>query len=165
MSEATPELPYGVPNFSWLLPGRLAVSGMPARGLSWEGPQVYLALHGAGVRVVASLLEHAPPVAEIQAAGLESLHFPIGDFGTPKNVDAFRDFLDEVSTRIAAGRPALVHCYAGIGRAGMFAAAYLARHGGFTPQGAIAEVRRLRPGSIETHGQLHVIRLLAAAPK
>ena len=153
--------PEGVPNFSWVLPGRLAASGMPARGMSHEAGRVYMGLHRAGVRVVASLLEHEPPVAEIRAAGLLCLHFPIGDFGTPRNVASFGVFVDRVAACVRAGQPVLAHCYAGIGRAGMFAACYLARHEGYTPEGAIAEIRNRRPGSIETHGQLEIVRQLS----
>lgn len=157
----TPEPPEGVPNFSWVLPGRLAASGMPARGLSHEAARVYLDLHRAGVRVVASLLETAPPLPALHAAGLTSLHFPIGDFGTPRNLDAFGAFVDQVAAYVRAGQPALAHCYAGIGRAGMFTACYLARIEGYAPEAAIAEVRRRRPGSIETHGQMEIVRRLA----
>lgn len=149
------------PNFSWILPGRLAASGMPARGMSWEAHRAYGELYGAGVRVVASLLESAQPTAIIEAAGLVALHFPVGDFGTPRDPDAFAAFLDAVHAHVAAGRPALAHCYAGVGRAGMFAASYLARHGGYTADAAVAEIRQQRPHSIETPGQVHIVRLMA----
>ncbi len=158
-------VPEGTPNFSWVLPGRLAASGQPARGQSTNAARCYAELARAGVRTVCSLLDTPPTALQLglmEAVGLASLSFPIGDFGTPKDVNGFAAFVDLIHAEIGAGRPALVHCYAGIGRAGMCAAAYLARHGGFAPDEAVKEVRRLRPGSIETHGQIHVVRLVAA---
>ncbi|MSP72613.1 MAG: hypothetical protein EXR76_10625 [Myxococcales bacterium] len=156
--------PNFVPNFSWVLSGRLAGSGMPARGSKIFVKAAYEGLAAEGVRLVVSLLGE-PPAGYIQRAiteaGLDSLHFPIVDLGTPQDVEAFAALIDQVHERITEGTPTLVHCYAGIGRAGMFLAAYLARHGGFGPDAAIAELRRLRPSSIETHGQVDIIRRLA----
>lgn len=153
-----------IPNFSWVLPGRLAASGLPARGTSWEAPRAYAQLHAVGIRVVASLLESPQPVSVIEGAGLLGLNFPIGDFGTPRDPQAFGRFVDAVHAHIEAGRPALVHCYAGIGRAGMFVASYLARHGGLTAEEAVGRVRALRPGSIETPGQVQIVQMVQGAP-
>lgn len=152
------------PNFSWVLPDRLAAGGLPARGMSWEAHRAYEELAAAGVRVVASMLKNPQPDPIIAAAGLLALHFPVGDFGTPRDPDAFAAFIDAVHSHILEGRPVLAHCYAGVGRAGMFAASYLARHAGYTPGAAITEVRRLRPHSIETPGQVHIVRLMALGP-
>ncbi len=153
--------PALLPNFSWVLPGVLAAGGMPARNEPDDEVAAYLALHERGVRVVACLLETPPPRAAIVAAGLVPLHFPIGDYGTPRDVAAFGAFVDEVHARIVEGRPAFVHCWAGVGRAGMFAATYLARHGGVAGDAAIAEVRRLRPGSVQTSAQAQIVHQLA----
>lgn len=152
------------PNFSWVLPGRLAASGLPARGMSWEAHRAYEELCTAGVRVVASMLESPQPGPIIEAAGLLALQFPVGDFGTPRSPEAFAAFVDAVHAHIMEGRPVLAHCYAGVGRAGMFAASYLARHAGYTAEAAVAEIRRLRPHSIETPGQVHIVRLMAEGP-
>jgi ADP-ribosyl-[dinitrogen reductase] hydrolase len=42
-----------------------------------------------------------------------------------------------------------MHCYAGLGRTGTIAARLLVEHG-MRPDVAIAQVRKIRPGSIET---------------
>ena len=51
----------------------------------------------------------------------------------------------------------LVHCMAGKGRTGTVLGLYLASQG-MTGEAAIAKVRELRPGSIETHEQQQLIR-------
>ena len=49
-----------------------------------------------------------------------------------------------------------IHCSAGLGRTGVVLACYLVQKG-LTAQNAIARVRRLRPGSIETEEQADAV--------
>lgn len=46
-----------------------------------------------------------------------------------------------------------VHCALGFGRTGTMLACYLVKERGLAAGDAIAEIRHLRPGSIETHEQ------------
>lgn len=46
-----------------------------------------------------------------------------------------------------------VHCALGFGRTGTMLACYLVKERGLAAGDAIAEIRRLRPGSIETYEQ------------
>ena len=54
------------------------------------------------------------------------------------------------------GMGVAVHCGAGLGRTGTVLACWFV-HRGQTAQHAIAEVRRLRPGSIETEEQAQAV--------
>ncbi|MHC4838750.1 MAG: phosphatase domain-containing putative toxin [Planctomycetota bacterium] len=154
-----------VPNFSWVLPDKLAGSAMPGRPGRYgrqsetEGRLAYAELYERGVRCVVSLLERGTPEEWLREAGLQYVHFPVDDFGTPDDFEAFVELLDDIHARVEAGTPTLVHCYAGIGRTGMFLAAYLARFDDFTPDEAIDHVRELRPHSVQTMGQAYVVKL------
>jgi protein-tyrosine phosphatase len=152
-----------VPNFGWVLPGALAGSGLPGRGLGVKAAPAYGLIREAGVDFVLSLLETPPPWALLERAGLTGAHFPIPDHGTPADPAAFAACVDDVHARIAAGQVALVHCFAGIGRTGLFLAAYLARHEGLSADEAVAELRRLRPRSIETPAQLRALAAVVQA--
>jgi ADP-ribosylglycohydrolase len=54
---------------------------------------------------------------------------PIPDAGTPASLDAFAQLVEEIATAIADGRRIAIHCWGGIGRTGMVAAALLVRFG------------------------------------
>ena len=71
------------------------------------------------------------------------------------------DFVSITDTSVAAGKAVGVHCTAGLGRSGTMAAAYLVAHGASSNE-AIATVRELRPGSIETPEQEDAVRMYEA---
>ena len=86
--------------------------------------------------------------------GLDWLHLPIPDFGTPGA--AFAGAWPAQSARLraelASGVGIVLHCRGGLGRSGMVAARLLVESG-WAPSLAVAEVRRVRPGAIETAAQ------------
>jgi atypical dual specificity phosphatase len=62
-----------------------------------------------------------------------------------------------MSETVSNGAAVAVHCGAGLGRTGTLVACYLVA-GGLSAEDAIAKVRRLRPGSIETAEQEAAVR-------
>ena len=135
-------------NFSWVRDGRVAGMGLPYPG-SAE------ALREAGVGAILTLTERAPEeLAEEES--FARLHVPLVDFGTP-SIEELERCVVWIEAQVAAGRAVAVHCFAGIGRTGTVIASWLVA-GGMSPDAAVEEVRRLRPGSIETSGQVEAVR-------
>jgi Swiss Army Knife protein, DSP-PTPase phosphatase domain len=76
-------------------------------------------------------------------SGSHALWHPIPDLHAPPLGQA-RALIDELLQQVGAGRHLLMHCGAGIGRAGTFAAGMLIRSG-CDPAEAVATVARARP--------------------
>ncbi len=80
--------------------------------------------------------------------------FPISNYGVP-DADALRllpGLLDELTFSLTTGKAVLLHCFAGLGRAGTVAALLLVELG-LSGEEAIAHVRAYRPGAIESQSQ------------
>jgi protein-tyrosine phosphatase len=90
-----------------------------------------------------------------------ALWHPIPDLHAPDLADAV-DLLDQLAARMASGQTLLMHCGAGIGRAGTMAAALLITMG--VPQAeAVAVVRVSRPmAGPEVGAQADLLVALAA---
>lgn len=131
-------------NFSWLLEGRLAGSGMPTsfEEINWVRKQ--------GVKSIITMTERGLPDSWVE--GLEYLHVPTEDLSAPDidKIDAAVDFINE---RIKNEDPVMVHCAAGIGRTGTILASYLVKYQNLTAKDAIAKIRQERPGSIQSESQ------------
>ncbi len=91
---------------------------------------------------------------EVQRRGIEWLHLPIPDVSTPDpEFEAeWPAVSDHLRSRLDAGENILIHCRGGLGRSGMIAARLLAETG-VDAEEAIARVRAVRPGAIETWEQ------------
>jgi protein-tyrosine phosphatase len=144
-----------LPNFGWIEPGRLAGMGRPRPGAARE-------LRAERVAAVLVLTED-PPLPELLAEEFEVLHEPVRDFAAPSS-DALGRCVAFARAQLDAGRGVVVHCHAGYGRTGTVLAAILVAQGREAEE-AIALVRRLRPGSIETAAQAEVVRRFGAARK
>ena len=131
-------------NFSWLIKGALAGSGRPtsAGEVEW--------LRKRGVKAIVTMTEDPLPAGWV--AGLDYLHVPTVDLTAPtvEGTDAAVAFIRE---RVERGEPAMVHCAAGLGRAGTILACYLVRHEGMAADEAVEAVRERRPGSIQSDEQ------------
>ena len=146
-----------------------AMSGSWARDLKTDLD----AIEHWGAVAVATLIE----TREMEALGVTSLgdgvtsrnmawyHLPIPDVTAP-NSDFEERWLiagAELRDLLRAGFDVLVHCKGGLGRAGTIAAQLLIELG-WSSKEAITEVRRVRPGAIETSDQerhLQTVRTIA----
>ena len=156
-------------NFSWVVPGKLAASGMPGSGyggfFNGSGALAQDLEFAAGEKIGAlvSLTETALDEAEISASGFEYLHLPVEDMKAPA-LDDCRRFVDFVTAGNERGVAVLVHCVAGRGRTGTMLACFLVRQG-CGPLESLELVRMLRPGSVETEAQEAVVFEYAARQK
>ena len=139
--------------FSWIDKPLLAAMARPS------GPEDLAWLREQGIEVLLSLTEERPRRDWIDDSGLLLDHVPLEDMEPPS-----QDQLERcVSTIVRAnGRKmgVAVHCGAGLGRTGVVLAAYFVARG-LSAANAIARIRRLRPGSIETDEQAAAVELYA----
>jgi len=141
--------------FSWIVPGELAAMPLPGRDRPLEEDAAFL--EQEGIRVLVSLTE-IPPDAEVLASyAINQEHIPVLDYAPP-TLEQMIEFVAVVDNSVAADNPVGVHCTAGLGRSGTMTAAYLVAKGASANE-AIATVRQLRPGSIETPAQEDAVRL------
>lgn len=131
-------------NFSWLIEEKLAGSGMPTSydELEW--------ILNQGVKSIVTMTENALP--ENWVKEIDYLHVPTPDFTAPdmERIDLAVDFIHE---QISDNQSVMVHCAAGMGRAGTILACYLVKYQNFSAQDAITKVREERPGSIQSEVQ------------
>lgn len=145
--DAVVELPLPS-SFSWVSP-KLAGTAEP------RGDDL-AALAAAGVVHVITLTEDPLPEAELTAAGLKSWHVPIEDMHAPE-LEQLDELVAGIDKALASDEPVAVHCLAGLGRTGTVLATWFVSQG-MSADEAMAQVRRLRPGSIEAESQEQVIR-------
>jgi atypical dual specificity phosphatase len=140
--------------FSWVIEDKLAGMPRPGRDASMDADAAFL--QARGVTLVVTLTEEPLPGPPFSSRGIALVHLPVRDFSAPA-VEQLAEFVSRASAAIAGGGRVAVHCAYGLGRTGTFLAAYLVQEGA-SARDAIAEVRRLRPGSIETAEQEAAVR-------
>ena len=138
-----------VPGFSWVAADLLAAMARPGRERPLDEDLAYL--QAAGLSVLISLTEQPVAADDLARYGLTGLHLPVADF-TPPTMVQIEEFLTVVERARADGEAVGIHCTAGQGRTGTMLAAYLVSQGLSAPE-ALAKIRRLRPGSVETAEQ------------
>tara|TARA_R110000850_G_scaffold275084_1_gene413663 strand:+ start:2334 stop:2849 length:516 start_codon:yes stop_codon:yes gene_type:complete len=129
--------------------GSLSVMARPVPG-EWIEDE-FAGIARLGISHIVSLLEHEESIElgledEPQLAeqhGMLFTSFPVADRCLPESVEEFADFTRALYHGIIAGSHTVVHCRAGIGRAGMTAAGILLQHG-MTTSEAFALISKQR---------------------
>lgn len=151
-------LPVTVPGRLWLC-GKHAIAPDPERLIGEVGADAVVCLTAEH-----ELAGHYPRyVAWLRAQPVERvLWYPIPDLHAPTLVE-FAPTLADIVARLVAGRGAIVHCAAGIGRAGTVASCVLVSLG-VGLDDALGQVRRHRPmAGPEAGAQLELVRELDAS--
>ena len=149
---APPSEDYEMRGFSWVVDDKLAGMPRPGGRGDLDADLAFIADH---VEVLVSLIEQEVVVTAAPTYGLEVLHLPVRDFTAPTQ-EQLHEFVAAVAEAHDRGEAVGVHCGAGLGRTGTFLSAYFVAQG-MTADEAIAHVRALRPGSVETTSQLKAI--------
>ena len=140
--------------FSWAIEDQLA--GMPRPGTDATIEEDIAFLKRKDIDLLVSLTTDVPGTAQLAEQDIESLHIPVHDFQAP-TMQQILEFVENTSSVLANGGRVGVHCTAGMGRTGTMLATYLVYQGS-TAEEAIATIRELRPGSIETVEQEEAIQ-------
>lgn len=135
--------------FSWIDKPHLAALARPSslEELEW--------LRRQGIDLLVSLTEDPPLHRWVNEVGLFLVHEPICDMEAPTQEQLDR-CMSAILKANASNFGVAVHCGAGLGRTGAVLACYFV-HKGLNANNAIARVRRLRPGSIETDEQSEAV--------
>ncbi len=139
-----------IENFSRVVPQAIAAGHRPG-GRHHSEDEDLVFLRDQGISRILSLSEHTLNPRLLAQYDLVAEHLPIYDFAAPPLATAVRAvrLLDQWR---AEGHAVYVHCAAGYGRSGTILACYFVWQG-LSPAEALARIRRLRPGSVETPGQ------------
>ncbi len=133
-------------NFSWLIEGKLAGSGLPVTHDEFEW------LVENGIKSVVTVREVPLPSQWFDGSDIDYLHLEVEDFGAP-SIEELDKAVGFIGDEISRGRPVMVHCAAGKGRTGAVLAAFLVKSQSLTARQAIEKVRSMRPGSIQSVAQ------------
>lgn len=164
-SDPSPRLGSAVTEIPFGLPGRVLRSQMPFSDFDPKGDS-WRAYRELGVATVVVLAERQETLARTgmdlvefyEGQGLTVLHVPIRDHASPEDAAALSAAVDRALETARGGAHLAVHCYAGIGRTGVFLALMARRGLGLEGEDAIRWVRRWIPGALETPGQQEYIR-------
>jgi len=150
------ELPFN-------LPGKIYRSQMPF-GLYDPNGAVYAAYQAANVTLVvvlATIEEILRKTGQDLLAfyaqeGMQVLHLPIPDFGTP-DMPELRKTVSQAISAAQSGTNLAIHCSAGIGRTGLFVACIAIQLLDLSGEEAIRWTRKYIPAAVETPNQMRLV--------
>jgi atypical dual specificity phosphatase len=138
---------------TWIEPHRLLACAYPRTEAALAG------LAARGVSVLINLHERRHDPARLARFGLAEIHLPVPDFAPPTPTQLAAG-IAAIERSMASDQVVAVHCGAGLGRTGTLLACFLVARG-YRADEAIARIRALRPGSVETSGQVAAVRAYA----
>jgi atypical dual specificity phosphatase len=140
--------------FDWVLADKVGACVNPsvAAGAANE-------LRQRRIGLLINLHERPDPPALLAELQAETVHLPVQNSDAPTQEQLDRG-VAAIDDALGRGVRVAVHCGAGLGRSGTLLAAYLVSRG-TEPDEAIANVRGVRPGSIETQEQEDAVRHFA----
>lgn len=158
----------GPRDFRWMIQNRLG--GLPRPGIVASLAHDLAGLCRLGVTTLVTLEEtETVPRAELRAAGISSLHFPIVDMEAPE-LQIAADWCRQIASRLDGGEVIAMHCRAGQGRTGTMLASQLI-WAGATAIDALDLVRAINPRWVTSCDQVgflarfhELVRRGAASP-
>ena len=143
--------------FTWVEHPHLAALARPLSvdDLKW--------LRDKKIDLLVTLTEEPLPRNWINEAGLMCLHLPIYDM-YPPTLAQLTKCNEAIEQAKRTGVGVAIHCAAGRGRTGTMLAGYFVSQG-LDAEAAIAKVRELRPGSVETVEQVEILAEFARTIK
>lgn len=149
---------YGPTGFHWLLKGRFG--GMPRPGLLRPIDDDLASIKRVGVSLVVTLTEEwEPPVAKMDAVGIQSLYVPIPDM-QPPTVEQANSTCTAVAEHVSDESAVVFHCHGGRGRTGTLLAALLIWYSP-NSEAAINQVKTANQSWIESTAQLNFLEEFA----
>jgi atypical dual specificity phosphatase len=136
-------------NFSWVIEGKLAGSGMPMNYSQF----LWVMTHG--IKVIVTVREVPLPskwFSNGNGDDVDYFHLRVEDYSAP-SLEEIDNTIDYIQQQISKNKPVMVHCAAGRGRTGTILAAYLIKKENVTANQAIKKIRSIRPGSIQSNQQ------------
>lgn len=146
------------------LPGKIYRSPMPFSQMFDPDFQVFALYQQHGIQHAVVL----PPEQELlrwtgfdllqhyRDNGIQPIPVPVEDFSAPPH-GAFDDAIQQVILLAKQGETIALHCHAGVGRTGMFAACLARELWGWDGKPATAWVRQFIPNAIDTDFQVKFV--------